>query len=232
MVLAMSSNERRCCASFANGDRMPADVQVACTFGEMLPSRVTVGSGQFASEPHHGGVGGSRRDSSGGAAAGGLIDRLEPGHDVADGEAGPVRQCGCRRIPQNRWRSWRSSAARCSILPKPSTDLGPKPTHLLVPATPHTRACPCGLPSRARASSGPTARSATRDAVERKARGGHAAEQFSKRSKHSMERNRAVTQRRNFPKGNSPNPKICAEFAEEAFYVHHQADGLEAAAVG
>src|SRR6266536_3633281 len=89
--------------------------------------------------------------------------------------------------------SWRSSAARCSILPKPSTDLGPHPTHLSVPGTPHTRACPCGLPSRARASSGPTARSATRDAVERKARGGHAAEQFSKSG--AISKKKLVTRR-------------------------------------
>src|SRR6266540_6196115 len=62
---------------------------------------------------------------------------------------------------------------------------------------PHLRnvVCPCGLPSRARASSGPTARSATRDAVERKARGGHAAERFFKKL-----RSAAVTQRRNFLK--------------------------------
>src|SRR6266542_226019 len=110
--------------------------------------------------------------------------------------------------------SWRSSAARCSILPKPSTDLGPHPTHLSVPGTPHTRACPCGLPSRARASSGPTARSATRDAVERKARGGHAAEQIfqkklvTRRSRSGANfpketRYEAVTQRRNFQKRNS-----------------------------
>ncbi len=43
------------------------------------------------------------------------------------------------RHPRHHWRSWRSSAARCSTLPKPSTDLGPHPTHLSVPGAKSAR---------------------------------------------------------------------------------------------
>jgi hypothetical protein len=127
------------------------------------------------SRQSRGGFGGAGGSTTGGSAM--AVAPRSSGGEAAGGRGlAETTTGGSRRCPG---RSWRCSAARCSILPKPSTDLGLNQTHVLVPATPHEGVCPCGLPSRARASSGPTARSATRDAVERKARGGHATNRFS-----------------------------------------------------
>ena len=60
-------------------------------------------------------------------------ERLSAGPAPPMAKLAPSRGAGALGSHAARGDSWRSSAARCSTLPKPSTDLGPNPTHLSVP---------------------------------------------------------------------------------------------------
>ena len=89
------------------------------------------------------------------------------------------------------------------------------------------------MPSRARASSGPTARSATRDAVKRKARGGHAAEEFFQKLRHAAEkfsknvtRDEAIVAAEEFAKGQGGNLGGQLLFLRYLARRHHVAQQL------
>ncbi len=165
-------------------------------FGETLTSRVTVGSGRFAAEPHHGGVGaGSRRDS-GGAAAGGLVDRLQPGDHVATAKlarSGGVAAVGSHRTDGEAGAAAPLVARYCQNHPRTSAQTQrtswypPHLTHVLAPVV--CRAARGRAADRRRVAPRGTRLSEKRAAVTHERnfpkrnslQGGHAAEIFSKK---------------------------------------------------